>query len=464
MQSVRVGYSRTSVVDVVVDGEPLLRTRAYVYTQMRRGDQTVTQTMTLTSWDAAKGGLRKFESRMSAGSGEIVSKGVVRGEQLVMETATLGQTQSQAIPWKSHWGGFFAAELSLRASPLGPGQLRTIRGLAPVLNLPADTQMAAKDYESVELTEDAKAAGRRTEKLLKVTSILDFGLQQIESLLWLNDRGDAVKTLVPSVGQETVRTTKAEALRRSAAGQFDMQQTSIVKLRGTLPGGRQTRRAVYRARVSQGTIDGLFSDCPSQRVKNIDEQTAELTVTAIRPGEPKQIDSPAPPPDDADGQANNFVQSDDEQIVLLAKQAVAAQANSWQAAVALEKLVQQKVKFTPLSPAFATAAEVVRSGEGDCTEHAVLLAALCRARKVPARVAFGLVYYPPEQGFAFHAWNEAWIDDRWVPLDATLGLGGIGADHIKLGDTNLAGASPLADLLSVLQAFGRLQLEVIEAE
>ena len=40
-----------------------------------------------------------------------------------------------------------------------------------------------------------------------------------------------------------------------------------------------------------------------------------------------------------------------------------------------------------------------------------------------------------------------WIKDRWVPMDPTLGLGGIGADHIKLGDSNLSGGSPLADLL-----------------
>jgi hypothetical protein len=59
-------------------------------------------------------------------------------------------------------------------------------------------------------------------------------------------------------------------------------------------------------------------------------------------------------------------------------------------------------------------------------------------------------------------WNEVWIGDRWVPLDGTLALGGIGADHIKLGDSSLAGGSPLADLLAVTQVFGRLELEVVK--
>jgi hypothetical protein len=61
-------------------------------------------------------------------------------------------------------------------------------------------------------------------------------------------------------------------------------------------------------------------------------------------------------------------------------------------------------------------------------------------------------------------WNEVWIADRWVPMDATLGQGGIGADHLKLGDSSLASGSPLADLISVIQVFGRLELELLEAE
>ena len=51
-----------------------------------------------------------------------------------------------------------------------------------------------------------------------------------------------------------------------------------------------------------------------------------------------------------------------------------------------------------------------------------------------------------------------------MPLDPTLGEGGVAADHLKLGDSNLSGGSPLADLLNVIQVFGRLELEVLEVE
>ena len=116
------------------------------------------------------------------------------------------------------------------------------------------------------------------------------------------------------------------------------------------------------------------------------------------------------------------------------------------------------------SQAISSASDVVRSQEGDCTEHAVLLAALCRAKGIPARVAIGLVYYGPVQGFAYHMWNEVWIADGWVPIDSTLGRGGIGAGHLKIADSALSSASPVSALLPVVEVIGQLELEIVSIE
>jgi transglutaminase-like putative cysteine protease len=201
-------------------------------------------------------------------------------------------------------------------------------------------------------------------------------------------------------------------------------------------------------------------------VKRIDDQTADITVTAVRPDKPVKIE---PAEQDwsltsADERPSNFIQSDDVVIVQMAAHAAASETDPWKTACALEKFVAITVQNKNFSTAFATAAEVARSLEGDCTEHAVLLAALCRARKIPARTAFGLVYYPPHHGFAYHMWTEAWITDRWIGLDATLGLAGIGADHIKLGHSSLSTGTPMSDLLGVIQVFGRLELDLISVE
>ena len=102
--------------------------------------------------------------------------------------------------------------------------------------------------------------------------------------------------------------------------------------------------------------------------------------------------------------------------------------------------------------------------KGDCTEHAVLLAALCRARGIPARVAIGLSYVSAAKGFGYHMWNEVWIDGTWAPLDATLAQGGIGAAHLKLGDSSLKGTSAFGTFLPVAQVIGQLKIEILEVE
>jgi transglutaminase-like putative cysteine protease len=112
---------------------------------------------------------------------------------------------------------------------------------------------------------------------------------------------------------------------------------------------------------------------------------------------------------------------------------------------------------------------VAKSREGDCTEHAVLLAAMCRARKIPARVAIGLVYIlhneknVPSPKFDFHMWTEAWIDGRWIPLDGTVGRGGISASYLKVFQSDLQG-DIYSCILPVAQVAGKLKVEVLEAE
>ena len=61
-------------------------------------------------------------------------------------------------------------------------------------------------------------------------------------------------------------------------------------------------------------------------------------------------------------------------------------------AYALRDLVHSHISSKHLSTAYASASETARTGSGDCTEHAVLLAALLKARMIPARVCHGLVY------------------------------------------------------------------------
>ena len=254
-------------------------------------------------------------------------------------------------------------------------------------------------------------------------------------------------------------------MREADEIKFDLGEMSIVKVDRKLPNPHATKKIVYQAKLKGSDLSKVFASGASQVVEVEDPETARITVRQIRPDMPKKLPGKDEAPTDADLKPNSLIQSDDPRIRALAEGVKLSDDQPWQVAKALESLVHQTITEVNFTQAFATAAEVAESREGDCTEHAVLLAALCRARKIPARVAIGLVYFGRDDpGFAYHMWTEVWISDRWVPLDATLARGGIGAAHLKLATSSLKGASAYSAFLPVVQVLGQLKLRLEEVD
>lgn len=59
---------------------------------------------------------------------------------------------------------------------------------------------------------------------------------------------------------------------------------------------------------------------------------------------------------------------------------------------------------------------VLKAKKGICQDYATLAAAMLRYEGVPTRMVFG---YADTVGGAFHAWNEIYVDGKWVPVDMT---------------------------------------------
>ncbi len=132
------------------------------------------------------------------------------------------------------------------------------------------------------------------------------------------------------------------------------------------------------------------------------------------------------------------VQSHDRRIHKLAKEAIGDETDALTAAKKIELFVNQFIEHKNLSTGSASALEVMESREGDCSEHAVLTAALCRSIGIPAKISTGLVYVGEFDGhtdlFMPHAWVQAYIGTNWFSLDAAfISAGGFGAGHILLG-------------------------------
>jgi len=101
--------------------------------------------------------------------------------------------------------------------------------------------------------------------------------------------------------------------------------------------------------------------------------------------------------------------------------------NARERAVALYYAVRDGIRYDPyrvdLRPQGMRASAVIASGHGWCVPKATLLAAVCRAAGIPARLGFADVrnHLSTERMretmktdvFAWHGFTEIWLDDAW---------------------------------------------------
>jgi len=451
----QAGYEHAVIEERLLDGKPVRYIRQHQVFELLRFKEKLVQELVLESWENLEGQLLHFQGQQKQGLSPIEFKGQVRGDTLFLETVTLGRREEARLDWRPDYGGFRAVEFSLEKQPMQPGEHRIINCLLPVLNVVAKVELWARNFEPVKLTTGIYELLR-----VDIRTTAPGGLDLTGSL-WADRRGQVLKSTTDLLQLEVYRVSKEEALADTVPANFDFGEDVAIRLERPISAPHHRKQLTYRIRLESGDPARLFATGFNQAVRPVAPDMVEVTVYSVRPGHGGG--NPAAPEDpatDDDREPNSFIQSDYPAIQALAKSVANDEKDPWTISVALEELVARFIRHSNYRVGFATAAEVADSQQGDCTEHAVLLAALARARRIPARVAVGLVYR--DQMFYYHMWTEVFIKGRWYPLDATLGQGGIGVGHLKMATSSMKGPAALAALLPTLNALGRLKIEVVE--
>ena len=125
-------------------------------------------------------------------------------------------------------------------------------------------------------------------------------------------------------------------------------------------------------------------------------------------------------------QATRWLQSDDEKLARRARALAASASGDAAKMKRLTTFVRSHMSVEKIDMlGYGTAVEALSTKRGDCTEYAVLLAALGRAAGIPTRVAIGSVYARHFEGyrhvFVPHAWVQAWTGSGWQSFDAATG-------------------------------------------
>lgn len=303
---------------------------------------------------------------------------------------------------------------------------------------------------------------------LKTTSVnsLTPGVEVTE---WLDEQGVALKMRMKmgAFPFELVAMTKADAMADEAGGaDAELFTPTLVKVDPPVESPREVTSATLRLKVEEGRLPD-FLDGGIYTFERIDERTGRVTI---------DIDDPAPAPgkDISDTRyikPTVYANTEDTQIIRLAQRAISGvdDADDLARAEAMRRFVYEFVDSKNLSTGFATASEVCRTGEGDCSEHAVLLAALLRAQRIPSRVVSGLIYADSFAGeasvFGFHMWTQALVTvdgkPTWVDVDAVLPEGSrMDAMHIAVSTFDLTEDEMAGAMTPIMSLLGNLSVEV----
>ena len=264
---------------------------------------------------------------------------------------------------------------------------------------------------------------------------------------YVDRRGRPLKTtmqVMPGMTVTMIESDKDVALADAAPP--EMLALMLITPDGALDSPRELRQATYELRLKEEASVDSF-DLPRagyQRVVWGDDRTARVVIDLERPVAPKD-DLPT----DAHRAATTMLDHDDPELEQLVRDQFTGASGDGtndlapkEVASRLRRFVHNYLEEKDLSVGMATASEVVRTKQGDCTEHAVLLAAMLRDRNIPSRVASGLIYVDRflgrESVFGGHMWTQAWlpVDDdgghAWVDLDPTLPERDFDAAHLTL--------------------------------
>jgi hypothetical protein len=361
-----------------------------------------------------------FRSVSKLSGGETTIDGTVRGNKIQVKTQSGGGTQQREMAWPE--GALLPEGLrlvSLREG-LAPGTQYKVTAFQPSSLDAAEIQTRIGAVERVDLP-----SGRR--RLSEIDQTISFSGTPVKSRLWVDAEQTVHKLTMPVIGVDLVLLACDRACATAPNQGTDIFDRTLMVAPRALKRAELDRGMRYVLAPSDGGTPIKLPETGEQRATIRDDAlVVDITPSPRTGGEAG--------PTSADYAPNDWLQSKAPEVEALAQTGAEGADGDGEKMRRLESFVRGYITNKTLGVGYASALEVVHKPEGDCTEHAVLLAALGRSLGIATRVVDGLAYAPgfagKERVFVPHAWVQAWVDGRWQSFDAA--LPGFDAGHIAL--------------------------------
>ncbi|MFQ5462392.1 MAG: transglutaminase family protein [Phycisphaerae bacterium] len=455
----KVGYAHSTMNR---DGDTIT-TAMDMFMRMGRVDQPITIEMTQSTKEYLNGQPIAFSTQMQAGAMSTKMRGTIQDAKVTIVTSQFGMDQTQIFDFKPGWIMSWGLYRESMLKGFTPGTEYVLKTYAPDLRLdgPVDVTTVVGDWETFE--HEGLRRGQR------VTAKMAAPIGELEMTTWVDANGVPLKMAVPAPGLGDMvmyATDQASALADFVPPELFM--TSTVKADRKLDYKHIHQIKFTMRPKKQGAKLGSLPDTGMQSVHPGPNGASTIVVRRQDHHKPTH----AAPVTNADMSEflspNLMINTKDPQLIELAHRAAGNEKDPYKLADRLRRFVTDYITEKNLTVAFATASEVCRMREGDCSEHGILLAALGRINGLPSRVVAGLAYVPlfgqQQDIFGYHMWTEFYIDHRWVNVDAALRETQCNPARIAMATSSLKNAG-MADLsLPLLKKIGAIDLQVIEID
>ena len=403
-----------------------------------------------------------FGHQMDMSAMKMSVRGVIDAGKVTVTSTQLDQSMTRTVDYPAGAVMTWGAYLTQQKMGYKPGTRYSVKTYDPAtaINTALDVNVTVVGPQKIEIE------GKPVEAILTTQELkLPNFPTGVKSQAWLDPDGNILKTTVQLAGMNMVmvRTTRKAAMSGFSPPEFFMPTTIAIKQhfdRDAL------RRIDYVLAPKSKTA--TFPPPPvtaMQRAVVADDGSVKLSVTRL--DRRALRDAGAVSNTKALTEyltANQMINSDDPAVRKMAREARGESTAPYEVADKLRRYVTDNITDKNLNVGFATASEVCRNREGDCSEHAVLLAALGRACGLPSRVATGVVYVPVFGGrddiFGFHMWTQFYIGGQWVDFDAALGQTDVDPTHIAFSVDSLAHGSLGQIAFPLVNVIGNLDLTI----
>src|SRR5262245_34435819 len=261
-----------------------------------------------------------------------------------------------------------------------------------------------------------------------------------ESWFWIDDEGAAVR--VRSLSTELRRATEKEAKKFSGeTPSFSITVPADPPLERIFAADRVLLDVKLSPDPDRPLPD--FPDSPWSRVTEVkpDGNGGGTIKVELRSYDSVEKTAVIPVKDPAFArwlEPTVLMECRDAKVVAAAETALDGETD---ARKAVQKIADRVFRLKKKSPEVnqTSAVEILKQNKGDCSEHALLFVALCRAAGIPARQCSGYVCIGSDWGS--HAWAEVWTG-QWIGVDPTTCDVGTAARYLFFGYTDEPGSHP----------------------